>query len=41
MPFAGFKSFKDCQKKAKKRGIKNTGAYCGVIESRIKTRKKK
>ena len=35
-PFANFKDFKDCQKYAKKRGVKNTGAYCRAIESRTR-----
>jgi len=41
MPFANFKDFKDCQKYAKKRGVKNTGAYCGAIESRIRAARTK
>ena len=38
-PFANFKDFKECQKYAKKRGVKNTGAYCGAIESKIRRSK--
>jgi len=36
VPFANYKNFKECQRKVAKKGIKNTGAYCGAIESKIK-----
>ena len=40
-PFANFKNFKECQKKASKKGIKNTGAYCGAIEAYARGTKKR
>lgn len=41
MPLGNWKDFKACQKAVAKKGIKNTGAYCGAIEARIKATKKK
>jgi len=40
-PLGQYKTFKECQKKVAKKGIKNTGAYCGAIEANIKGTRKK
>jgi hypothetical protein len=36
MPIGPYKNFKICQKEVAKKGIKNTGAYCGAIEAKIR-----
>lgn len=41
MPFAGFKDWQACEKYAKKRKVKKTGAYCSAIKARSEKRKKK
>ena len=41
MPLGKYKNFKACEKAVAKKGIKNTGAYCGAIEAYIKGTKKK
>lgn len=41
MPLGKYKDFKACQKGAAKKGIKNTGAYCGAIEANIRGTRKK
>jgi hypothetical protein len=41
MPLGKYKDFKACQKAVAKKGIKNTGAYCGAIEANIKGTRKK
>jgi len=42
MPLGKYKSFKTCKRAVAKKGIKNTGAYCGSIENTIrKVRAKK
>ena len=38
MSFGKYKDFKSCEKVAAKKGIKNTGAYCGAIESKIRAK---
>jgi hypothetical protein len=40
-PLGPYKNFKSCQKAVAKKGIKNTGAYCGAIEANIKGTRKK
>ena len=41
MPIGKYKNFKSCQRAVAKKGIKNTGAYCGAIEATIKGIRKK
>lgn len=41
MPLGKYKNFADCEKAVAKKGIKNTGAYCGAIEARIRKGKLK
>jgi hypothetical protein len=41
MPLGKYKNFADCEKAVAKKGIKNTGAYCGAIEARIRKGTKK
>jgi len=41
MPLGKYKDFKACQRGAAKKGIKNTGAYCGAIEAYIRGTKKR
>ena len=41
MPLGKYKNFKACEKAVAKKGIKNTGAYCGAIEAYIKGTKKR
>ena len=41
MPLGKYKNFKTCQKAVAKKGIKNTGAYCGAIEANILGTRKK
>lgn len=33
-PFAGFRSFDDCERRARARGVRDPGAYCGAIKHR-------
>lgn len=44
MPFAGFKNFKDCVRKTKKKkgfGEKRASRYCGAIKHKVEGNKKK
>jgi len=40
-PTGPYQTFQICQKKVAKKGIKNTGAYCGAIEANIKGTRKR
>jgi hypothetical protein len=33
-PFARFRSFSDCERQARRRGVRDPGAYCGAIKRR-------
>ena len=41
MPIGKYKNFTACQKAVAKKGIKNTGTYCGAIEANIRGTRKK
>jgi hypothetical protein len=34
-PFARFRSFSDCERQARRRGVRDPGAYCGAIKRRV------
>lgn len=40
MPFARFKDWAACEKYAKKKKVKNIGAYCGAIKARTEDKNK-
>lgn len=41
MPFAGYKDFATCVRKARRKGIANPRAYCGAIYHKVEKKKRR